>query len=347
MGADYLIFAGPVGGAVSAWDATAERFVPLGPVAYEAAEYDDDRHVVGVALADLGVEDGPIRLAVRQFDIAGGGFDLVDSLPDAGILTVLIGDVPGPGPTPDPDPIPDPDPTPDPDPDPIQPDRFEPNNDPANGTRLSSGTFESLSIVGADEDWFLVDLQIGETLVVEVVFEHDDADVDVRVFAPDGTVPGVGLSETDNESVSVVPAIAGTYAVLVNAHEDRGAATYDLTVRIESTQPSPQPGPGPVPDPDPAPDPVPDDGDRGVTIDQPIPGTGSDRPPIDHDGDGLFEDVDGDGQFTFVDVISAVFALQASDRINADPAMRDALNFDGQGEFTFVDVIDLVFRLST
>jgi hypothetical protein len=59
------------------------------------------------------------------------------------------------------------------------------------------------------------------------------------------------------------------------------------------------------------------------------------------------QDVDGDGQFTFIDVIGAVFAHQASDRINADPAMRDALNFDGQGQFTFVDVIDLVFRLST
>jgi PKD repeat protein len=74
-----------------------------------------------------------------------------------------------------------------------------------------------------------------------------------------------------------------------------------------------------------------------------VPGGSTTRPPTDVDDDGLLEDVNGDGQFSFADVIEFVFAdLEAIDR---NAAMRSRLDFDGDGRVTFVDVIDLVFEL--
>jgi PKD repeat protein len=219
----------------------------------------------------------------------------------------------------------------------VLPDRFEPNDAIGEETPLTPGTYPDLSIIESDIDGFAVVVDAGATLVVNLTFAHADADLDVRVYAPNGTLLGSGISETDNESVRVVAATTGTYIIDVEAFEGRGAARYDLLVRVEDdgTTPAPPPTPGPGPGDG--------NGSGPVPFDRPIPGSGSSLPPIDHDGDGRYEDVDGNGRFDFVDVISLVFARL--DVVNADPTMRDALNFDGEGNVNFLDVIELVFQL--
>jgi hypothetical protein len=79
-----------------------------------------------------------------------------------------------------------------------------------------------------------------------------------------------------------------------------------------------------------------------------IPGGTANLPPTDTDGDDLLEDVDGDGQFTFVDVIEFVFALQRGDYSTdaLSSAQIDALDHDPDGRVTFTDLIDLVFEVS-
>jgi outer membrane protein assembly factor BamB len=78
-----------------------------------------------------------------------------------------------------------------------------------------------------------------------------------------------------------------------------------------------------------------------------LKGGSSDRPPLDTDADGKYEDMDGDGRFTFVDVIEFVFALQNADYSQdaLTQAQLQAVDHDGDGRVTFVDVIDLVFQL--
>jgi hypothetical protein len=76
---------------------------------------------------------------------------------------------------------------------------------------------------------------------------------------------------------------------------------------------------------------------------QPVPGTNGDGPPTDPDGDDEYEDVNGDGQFNFVDAISFVFSLENADSYSEE--QREGLDFDSSGEVDFVDVIELVFEL--
>jgi hypothetical protein len=68
-------------------------------------------------------------------------------------------------------------------------------------------------------------------------------------------------------------------------------------------------------------------------------------PPLDADGDGKYEDVNGDGETDFADVVDFAFALGATDQLTA--GQRAAFNFDGDAgdEVTFGDVVSLAFAL--
>jgi hypothetical protein len=77
-----------------------------------------------------------------------------------------------------------------------------------------------------------------------------------------------------------------------------------------------------------------------------LPGGSSNDPPIDVDGDGLYEDMDGNGRFTFTDVIEFVFALQNGDYSSYSQSTIATLNHnDNDSRLNFQDVIDLVFEL--
>ncbi|MGM0591181.1 MAG: right-handed parallel beta-helix repeat-containing protein [Halobacteriota archaeon] len=73
----------------------------------------------------------------------------------------------------------------------------------------------------------------------------------------------------------------------------------------------------------------------------PLPGTGSEAPPADPDGDGRYEDVDGDGVAAFDDAISLAFA----DTSGLSERQLDGLDFDGDGDVDFDDAIDLAFTV--
>jgi hypothetical protein len=105
-----------------------------------------------------------------------------------------------------------------------------------------------------------------------------------------------------------------------------GSSTATYAAFGASTSPT-DPGDGPSPGPGTGPGACPAIGSGGQTGDL--------------DGDGLCEDVDGDGRFSFVDVIDLVFIDPSKLAVDDVPG----IDFNGDGRFTFVDVIDLVFRL--
>ncbi|WP_254273099.1 Hvo_1808 family surface protein [Haloarcula marina] len=116
------------------------------------------------------------------------------------------------------------------------PDRFEPNDDVRNATRLQPGTYEDLSITEDDLDAYAVGLTAGESVSASINFSHEEGDLDLFLLGANGSVVGSSTSETDNESVSYVAGETGTYYVVVTGFLN-GTGPYDLTISTAGTEP--------------------------------------------------------------------------------------------------------------
>ena len=62
--------------------------------------------------------------------------------------------------------------------------------------------------------------------------------------------------------------------------------------------------------------------------------------PQDRDGDGTYEDVDGDGRVTVLDV-QTLYAFQSSQVVQAN---IDRLDFDGDGDVDTMDAVALFYQ---
>ena len=110
-----------------------------------------------------------------------------------------------------------------------QPDQFEPNDDlmtPIDVNQVPAGAM--LNTCGGP-DFFEVNVPAGATLVVDVLFSHEQGDIDVRVFDGMGGQAANGVSTTDNENVEFLAQMGGKYTVEVFGFRDV-YNTYSLSV---------------------------------------------------------------------------------------------------------------------
>lgn len=122
-------------------------------------------------------------------------------------------------------------------------DAFEPNDTAALATDVEPGLYEGLSVCdeavvegGPDQDWFRVAARGGETVVLELRFEHAAGDLDAQLFVGDATTAAVvadsssdgeRLVYTASEDVALRLVVYG-YASL--AGEGTTAVAYSLSV---------------------------------------------------------------------------------------------------------------------
>ncbi|PSQ45233.1 hypothetical protein BRD17_01925 [Halobacteriales archaeon SW_7_68_16] len=110
-------------------------------------------------------------------------------------------------------------------------DQFEPNDDFENATQVDRGTYDNLSIHEEDDtDYYAVEASQGDDLNVSAQFDHGDADVDLRLYAPNQTQVGSSASVTDDEVINHTANTDGTYYVQVRSFLS-GSASYDMSVR--------------------------------------------------------------------------------------------------------------------
>ena len=91
-------------------------------------------------------------------------------------------------------------------------------------------------ICPGDQDWYRVDLRTGQTLTVEVLFDHRERgqDIDVYIADIDGQTnltqslppPNNGLSVTDNELLVYTAARDGLHYVVVKGFQEEDANAY-------------------------------------------------------------------------------------------------------------------------
>ena len=103
------------------------------------------------------------------------------------------------------------------------------------------GEFGNRAICPGDEDWFSIDLNAGDTLVVDLLFDQlaPESDLDLYLYAPDGQTNLTpccdvenGQSTTDDERLTYQVNETGRFYVVVSGYRN-SANTYLIGFDIE------------------------------------------------------------------------------------------------------------------
>jgi hypothetical protein len=112
----------------------------------------------------------------------------------------------------------------------------EPNSACNQAKGLPPGLYEDLAVCPAgDEDWFAFILQTGQKLTVTALFEHDSGDLEMFLYDQSACSSYLksSTSSTDNETISFVAPVNGTYTVRIMEFAQEAENSYSLQVSIE------------------------------------------------------------------------------------------------------------------
>jgi hypothetical protein len=116
-------------------------------------------------------------------------------------------------------------------------DDLENNGSPGRATRVDgSGAALASRVCPDDVDWFRIDAEAGDRLVIDLRFRHDDGDLDVALYGPDLVEWDRADSADDNELLDADVPESGPWWVQVYGFD---GATADYTLSYER-----QPGAG-------------------------------------------------------------------------------------------------------
>ncbi len=110
-------------------------------------------------------------------------------------------------------------------------DALEPNDD-TSAPAISPGRYDGLQICPGNDDYFRVRANAGETVRATLLFVHAGGDLDLALYAANGT-DRLAVSETsdDDETLSFTATETGFYTVLVYGYED-AANSYSLDLAV-------------------------------------------------------------------------------------------------------------------
>lgn len=114
-----------------------------------------------------------------------------------------------------------------------EPDILEPNDGLLEAKSVGNGTFENLLICPGDQDWFAFDLQAGEHLKLDLLFDQASGDLDLILFESDGlSAISSAITITSNEVLEFDSYLPTTvYAVVLGF----GANSNDYSLKADLT----------------------------------------------------------------------------------------------------------------
>ena len=110
-------------------------------------------------------------------------------------------------------------------------DAMEDNDDETVATPVVAGEYPGLVACPEDDDWFAIDLVLGEHLQVDLAFLHAEGDIDVLIHGPDGGQVGSGTSIDDGESAGATVLVAGMHTIVVYTVGELGS-DYSMTLTV-------------------------------------------------------------------------------------------------------------------
>lgn len=117
-------------------------------------------------------------------------------------------------------------------------DQFEPNDGFDSATNVSTSfARDGLRIVTYDRDLFAVELASGSELAVSARFDHNETDVDLRLYDRNRTLVAGSATVTNEESMSTRIEEAGVYYVEVDSANDSSGA-YSLSIQGSEATPT-------------------------------------------------------------------------------------------------------------
>ena len=102
-------------------------------------------------------------------------------------------------------------------------DAREDDDTSATAAALSAGLQPGLTSCAGDEDWFAIDLGVGDAVTVDVRFDHAEGNVDAELRDPGGVVVASSLSTTSDEQVGYTAVAAGAHSLRVWQVQEYGA----------------------------------------------------------------------------------------------------------------------------
>ncbi len=114
-------------------------------------------------------------------------------------------------------------------------DGLEENDEPETPTELGEGEFTDLRICPRDDDFYAIELGVGDEVFVDLAFSHASGNINMELVGPDGALVASSSSTDDGESLSHVADRAGTHLIMVILLDDDDVPgnDYDLSIVIE------------------------------------------------------------------------------------------------------------------
>ena len=122
-------------------------------------------------------------------------------------------------------------------------DSFEPNDSSAAASAVTPGIYTSNTVCPTDGDWYEFSANALETVTVDVGFFHDEGNVDAWLWDDAAaTVLATGDSETNNEQLTYLVPVTGTFLLEVDLTSDAGVIPgnwYDLEINAQNSSACP------------------------------------------------------------------------------------------------------------
>ncbi len=116
-------------------------------------------------------------------------------------------------------------------------DSFEPNEDFANAWPIGSGYWNNLEIIGGDEDWFQLNLIVGDIIDIDIYFNTTEGNLELELWSPSpsssGTLQVSSYSYTGYEYIyNYNITEAGNWRFRVFHKDKNSTVKYDLYLYV-------------------------------------------------------------------------------------------------------------------